>query len=128
MALLNILRKFIQSCIGLDQTWQKVRKLFAYSDVMACVWALPYRWKKLSFRAKMLERKVLDRWQVMTFYFGKGNKATARKGGGGNSLIKVRKDVRRVQNLARAENVSKSLIQGQKGAQKPNNRESFCEL
>ena len=100
MALLSILRKFKQSCIGLDQTWQKLRKLLAYLDAMACVCALPYSWKKLSFRAEMLGRKV------MTFYFGKGNKATARKegGGGSDSLMKVRKDVRRVQNLGRAEN------------------------
>ena len=76
----------------------------------------------------MLGRKVLDRWQVMTFYSGKRNKATARKGGGGDSLIKVRKNVRRVQNLGRAENLSKKPNTRAKSAHKPNDRESFREL
>ena len=48
-------------------------------------------------------------------------------GGGGDSLIKVGTDVRRVQNLGRAKFLQKTLMLGQQGAQKPNDRACFHE-
>ena len=49
-------------------------------------------------------------------------------GGGGDSLIKVGMDVRRVQNIGRAQFPQKNLMPGQKSAQKPNDEASFHDF
>ena len=51
-----------------------------------------------------------------------------RGGGGGDSLIKVGTDVRRVQNLGWAKFPKKNLMPGQKSAQKPNDWASFHDF